>query len=160
MAKGNICRFANKLETWYKMYYLLHLDVINGYMYGWTDQNGYKPKNKNHVFISAPLKNNATSTNIKHNVIYRYDDLDKIKKEIEGMDEDKRSYRADASGALRLGRQMLSSYFDRRNDAPAAIIFITDEPSNINVNEIVSSSCVCFKQFLSSFKYKCYQTKC
>ena len=53
------------------------------------------------------------------------------------MDEDKRSFRTDASGALRLGRQMLSSYFDRRNDAPAAIIFITDQPSNINVNEIV-----------------------
>ena len=73
--------------------------------------------------------------------------MDKILKEIDDMDEDKRSFRTDASGALRLGRQMLSSYFDRRNDAPAAIIFITDQPSNINVNEIVSSLCVCNSTF-------------
>ena len=63
-----------------------------------------------------------------------------MKKEIDGLDPYRmRSYRNDAAGALGLGRQMLSTYFDgREGDIPAALIFITDEPSNENTDLIVS----------------------
>lgn len=68
----------------------------------------------------------------------RYRDKGKMQREIDGLNpRDMRSPRADASGALGLGRQMLSYYFNRRDDAASALIFITDSPSTDNVDLIV-----------------------
>jgi hypothetical protein len=72
-----------------------------------------------------------------------------MKKEIDGLNRNRmRSYRNDVSGALALGRQMLGTYFDgREGDVPSALILITDEPSNENVNLIVSKILQSFINF-------------
>ena len=65
---------------------------------------------------------------------------------IQGIDNMKRNFKTDASGALDLGRQMLSSYFGRREDVPAALIFITDSASTTNVDLIVSTLFIVFRR--------------
>ena len=60
-----------------------------------------------------------------------------IENVISSLSPDKRSFRVDASSAIGLARQMLSIYFDRREDVPAALLFITDASSTENADLVV-----------------------
>ncbi|XP_052813417.1 uncharacterized protein LOC128240703 isoform X7 [Mya arenaria] len=64
--------------------------------------------------------------------INQYNDIALMQKSIDGMRADLRSYTSDASTAIASAKQMLSPYFNRRDDVPAAMIFIADDPANTN----------------------------
>ena len=70
---------------------------------------------------------------------------------VRSISPDKRSFLVDASSAIGLARQMLSSYFNRREWVPAALIFITDASSTENADLVVSIS-LKFK-WMISFKH-------
>ncbi|KAH3749755.1 hypothetical protein DPMN_184266, partial [Dreissena polymorpha] len=64
--------------------------------------------------------------------INQYTSIELIQKEIDGLTIDQRSATADASAALGLVRQMLTPMHGRRDDIPAAAVFLTNQASNEN----------------------------
>ncbi|WAR09890.1 CO6A3-like protein [Mya arenaria] len=70
--------------------------------------------------------------------INQYNDIALMQKSIDGMRADLRSYTSDASTAIASAKQMLSPYFNRRDDVPAAMIFIADDPANTNFDVMVA----------------------
>lgn len=67
----------------------------------------------------------------------RYKDVAQLQRAISSIENYSRTQEADASAAISMAKRMLSTHYNRRDDIPAAIIIVSDDPANTNNEYLV-----------------------